>query len=222
MLRGVSWPVDLETPPDSWSLIVTQRMAGKGVYGWMMAVLVAVPVIAQEHGDEPNLFLSSDIGNAFWSLVIFGLVVLLLGKFAFKPILNLLQQREAMIHDALVEAKREREEADQLLAQYRAQVDRAREEATGIVEEGKHDAETVRQRIHEEARQEATAMIERAKREIQLATDDAVKRVYDMTADVSVNIAGGIIGKELSAADHERFVSESLERIKASDEARFN
>ncbi len=188
-------------------------------------MILAVPVVAAEgqaHGEDPDVFLSSDIGNSLITLIIFGLVVFFLGKFAWPAVLNVLQQREDMIHNALVEAKREREAADELLARYQEQIDRAREDATELVEEGKRDAEAVRERIHAQAKQEADQMIDRARREIQIATDDAVKKLYDMTTDVAVRVAGSVISKELSPADHADLVRESLERMRASDEARFN
>ncbi|MBN2445088.1 MAG: F0F1 ATP synthase subunit B [Phycisphaerae bacterium] len=198
-----------------------RTMAPRLVLWFAVAGVMALPAMAQHGEATPSIF-AGDLGNALITLVIFVTVVVVLGKIGWKPVLNLLQQREQTIHDSLVEAKRERAEADKLLADYRAQVDRAREEATSIVEEGKRDAEGVRQRIHEDARKEADKMIARAKREIQLAADDAVKGLYDKTAEIAVAVAGSVIHKELSADEHKQFVRESMERIKASEDARFN
>ncbi len=194
------------------------------VYVGLIALGVVGSASAAEAEGQGGLaiFLSSDIGNALFTLVVFGIVIFLLGKFAWGPILRGLQQRESVIHDALVKAKHEREEADKLLAEYRAQVDRAREEATAIVEEGKRDAEAVARRIQEEARQEAEKIAERAKREITLAKDDAVKELYDRTADIATSIAGQIIRKELSAQDHAELVRDAVEQIKQAENARLN
>ncbi len=169
-----------------------------------------------------QIFLGTDVGNAIFTLIVFITVIAILGKFAWKPILSGLEKREQVIYDALVEAKRERQEADALLRQYKEQIEQARQEATAIVEEGKRDAETVRQRIHTEAREEADQMIDRARREIQLATDSAVKELYDRTADIAVNVAGKIISKELTPGDHAQLVQQSLERIRESDRAKLN
>jgi F-type H+-transporting ATPase subunit b len=100
-----------------------------------------------------------------------------------------------------------------LLADYRAQLDRARQEATALVEEGRRDGNVVRQRIQEETKREAAEMLERARREIKLATDTAVKEIYDQTAELAVQVAGRIIQKELSAGDHQELVAESLNRM---------
>ena len=194
----------------------TQRMR----FALLAAAASAGPAFAAEAG-EPSIF-SGDIGNFIFTLIIFVIVVTVLGKFAWKPVLRVLQQREQMIHDALVEAKRERAEADKLLARYQQQVDHAREEATAIVEEGKRDAEAVRRRLHEEAQREAGEMIERAKREIRLATDAAVKDVYDLAGRLAVDVAGQVLQAEVSPDKHRQLVQDALGRISAADNARRN
>lgn len=131
--------------------------------------------------------------------------------------LKVLNERARTIHDSLENARREREEAERLLAQYQSRLDKAREDAAAIVEEGRRDGEAVRQRIHEEARQQASEIIERARREIRLATDAAVKELYDQTAELAVKLAGGIIRKELSPEDHRRLIAESLDRMRSAD-----
>ncbi len=137
----------------------------------------------QEHGGggENNLF-AGDVGNAIWTLVIFGLVVFVLGKFAWGPILNTLQARESFIHEALEKAKRDRDEAEARLREYEERLAAARAEATAIVDEGRRDAEVVKRRIEEDAKAEADKMIERAKREIQIATETATKELYRRSA----------------------------------------
>ena len=177
-----------------------------------IALAAAAPALAAGEG-EPNIF-AGGIGNVVITLIIFGSVVLILGKYAWPPLIKVLDDRQNAIRESLENAKREREASEELLKQYQEKIDSSREEATAIVEEGKRDAEDVRRRIHEEARSEANQMVERAKREIQLATDTAVKELYDKTAELSVRVAAGIIRKELSARDHEGLVTESLERMK--------
>ena len=75
----------------------------------------------------------------------------------------------------------------------------ARAEATGIVEEGRRDAEVLRSRIEQEAREESERMVERAKREIQIARETAVKELYDLTGVLATSIASHIVGREIKA-----------------------
>ena len=108
-------------------------------------------------------------------------MLVVLGKFAWGPILKALQARESFIHDALAKAKRDRDEAEARLREYEERLATARAEATAIVDEGRRDAEVVKRKIEEAAKVEADKMIERARREIQLATVTATKELYDLS-----------------------------------------
>ncbi len=161
---------------------------------------------------SPNPF-SGDVGNAIWTLVIFGFVLIVLGKFAWGPILGALQKREDFIRDSLEKAKNDREEAEARLKEYSDKIETARSEATAIVEEGRRDVEVVKRQIEEDAKKEADAIIDRAKREVGLATDTAVKELYDLSARIATEVASRIIRKELSPKEHERLISESIEEL---------
>lgn len=166
------------------------------------------------HGTEAGVNpFAGDVGNAIWTIVIFVLVLVVLGKFAWTPILGALQKREDYIRDALEKAKRDREEAEARLREYIQKVEAARAEATAIVQEGRRDAEVLKQRLEEKAHEEADAMMARAKREIQIASDTAVKNLYSLTANLATDVASRIIRKELTAADHERLVAEAIEEL---------
>jgi len=181
-----------------------------GLFG-LLAVSVAGAADPAEGG--ANLF-AGGIGNAIVTLVIFGTVVGILGKYAWPRLLRVLDERERAIRRSLEDARREREQAQRLLEEYQRQLEQARTQASAIVEEGRRDAEAVRRRIQDEARAEADAMIARARREIQLATDAAVKELYDRSADLAVEIARSILRREVSAEMHRELIAESLERIR--------
>src|SRR3990172_3198914 len=104
------------------------------------------PAVGSEGGEGPSLF-TGDLGNVFWSLVTFFAVLVVLGKFAWKPILGALQKREDFIRECLAQAKRDRDEAEKRLKEYSEKIVAARSEATPIVEEGRRDAEVVKRRI---------------------------------------------------------------------------
>src|SRR5215213_1566620 len=113
---------------------------------FLTSFVLAAPVLAQEHGaQEPaaNNPFAGDIGNALWTLVIFGLVVVVLGKFAWGPLLRGLQAREEFIRESLEKARIERETAEIRLREYEERLATARAEATAIVEEGRRDADAV-------------------------------------------------------------------------------
>ncbi len=166
-------------------------------------------------GGTANPF-AGDVGNAIWTLVIFVLVLIVLGKFAWGPILSALQQREDFITDSLASAKKDRSEAEARLAEYTAKLDEARAEATKMVDEGRRDAEVLKRKIEEDAKAEADNILDRARREIGVATDTAIKELYDVSGKLAVDIASKIIRKELDAGQHSRLIAESIDELNAS------
>ena len=177
-----------------------------------MVILPLAPALGSEGAEGPNLF-TGDLGNILWSLITFACVLLVLGKFAWGPVLNALQKREDFIRDSLEQAKRDREEAEARLREYSDKLVQAKAEATSIVEEGRRDGDALKRKIEEDAKSEASKMIERAKHEIGIATRTAVKSLYDLSGELAVNIASRIIRKELNPKEHERLISESIEEF---------
>lgn len=182
----------------------------------------ATSAFASDEGVEhvsPTLF-TGDLGNIFWSLITFGAVLLVLGKFAWGPLLGALKKREDFIRDSLEQAKKDREGAEARLKEYEQRLQTAREEATAIVEAGRRDAEVVKQTIQQSAKTEADAMLDRAKREIGIATETAVKELYSLTGKLATEVASRIIAKELDATEHERLIAQSIEELQGVGDGR--
>ncbi len=176
---------------------------------WAPAVLAAPAGDDHDGGGGTNIF-AGDLGNILWTLLVFGLVVFVLGKFAWGPLLETLQKREDFIRESLQSAKSDREAAEERLREYEERINQARAEATAIVEEGRRDGEVLRQRIEEDARAEADKIIDRSRREIDIARETAVKELYELSARLATDLAGKIVGRELRAEDHERMIRESI------------
>ncbi|MFO0973875.1 MAG: F0F1 ATP synthase subunit B [Phycisphaerae bacterium] len=157
--------------------------------------------------------LSGDIGNVFWTLAIFAVLLVILRATAWGPIRAALQRREQFILDSLSTAKKEREDSQRLLAEYTRKLDQARADASAIVEEGKRDAEAVRKRINDEARAESAAMLERAKRELSIARDDAVKQLYQQSVELAALMAGKLVKKQLSVDDQRGLLNDALAEL---------
>ncbi|HVP09595.1 MAG TPA: F0F1 ATP synthase subunit B [Phycisphaerae bacterium] len=181
--------------------------------GMALCVLCATApaVLASSEGEnaEPSLF-AGDFGNAFWTLLIFLLLLAVLAKWVWPSVLQGLQRREKFIRDSLTSAKSERQEAQRLLTEYKETLKRAQLEATRIVDEGRRDAEAVKKNILAETKVEGDAMISRARREIELARDDAVRQLHDQTVLLATTIAGKIVRKELTPGDHKKLLDEAL------------
>ena len=180
----------------------------------MMIFSVAEGMAAEGGGN--NLF-AGDVGNVFWTLLIFILVIVVLGKFAWTPLLNGLQQRERFIRSSLEEAKRDREQAEARLQEYEQRLAQAKTEASDIIDQARGEAESLRTRLEQQARDESESMLERAKREIDIAKQAAVKELYNTSAGLATELAGKILERELDAKDHDRLIQSSIREIENLD-----
>jgi F-type H+-transporting ATPase subunit b len=198
-------------------------MRSKTAAATIAVAFAALPALAREHGEEAAATglspFAGNVGNAVWTLVIFVLVVVVLGKFAWKPILKALQDRESFIHDALAAAKRDREQAEARLKEYTDRLVGARTEATAIVDEARRDAEVVKRKILEEAHDEQRKELDRAKREIALAKETAVKELYTLSAKLTTEVASRVLRREVNAADHERLIKDAIAELGSAKNA---
>jgi F-type H+-transporting ATPase subunit b len=178
-----------------------------------LVVFAAAPAYAQEHAEPALSPFAGNVGNAIWTLGIFLVVVVLLGKFAWGPILSLLQQREEFIRKSLADAKRDREEAEARLKDYTQQIRNARAEAQTIIEEARRDAARLRDELRGKAQAEAEGLITNAERHIQLETARAVQQIRAEAVDISVQIASKLIQRNLSADDNAKLIADTLQQI---------
>jgi len=175
----------------------------------------SLSVAAQEHEVQLSPF-AGNVGNAVWTLAIFVIVVILLGKFAWGPVLGLLQQREEFIHRSLSDAKRDRDEAEARLKEYAAKLQSAQREAVGIIEEARRDAERLRDELRERAKSEADTLIKNAERQVQLETSRALQQIRKEAVDLSVTIASKLLQRNISQADNERLINDAMKQIEST------
>lgn len=165
-----------------------------------------------EHGETQSLF-AGDFGNVFWTVLIFVGLLWVLGKYAWRPMLEALSRREQFIRQTVESARKERSEAERMLAEYRSLMAKSKAEAQAILEQGRQDAEAARQRLHAQAQGESEQMIQRARQEITLSKQSALQDLQNVAADLSVSVASKIIQRNLSPADQQRLVEESLKQL---------
>ena len=180
------------------------------------AALAAAPAWASEaaeHGGATGGPFEGNIGVALWTLVIFAVVIFVLGRFAWGPILGGLQEREKFIRESLQKAKADREAAEARLKEYNDKMIAARGEATAIVDEARRDADEVKRRIEAEARSEANLMLERARREIGIAKETAVKELYILAARLTTQAASKVLRREIQPSDHERLIRDAMQEL---------
>ena len=158
--------------------------------------------------------LKVDPGLLLWTIITFLVLLLILWKAAWKPIVEALDARAEKVRDDIESAEKNRLETERLLAQHRDLMGKSKEEAAQIIAEGRSDAEALKNSILEKANAEAKDVIERAKREISMAKDKALSELKSDVVALSTEIASKVIAKNLNPDDQKAFIEEALTKIR--------
>lgn len=153
---------------------------------------------------------------ALWSFAVFVLLMLLLTRFAWKPIMDGLEKREQGIADTIAATQRAHDDAKRMLESYERRLAEASDEVRGLLEEARRDAEATKQAIVTEARKAAEDEQARAKREIGLATDDALSKIAERAGELAVDVAGKFLRQKLSADDQQQLIRDSVASIRST------
>jgi len=150
---------------------------------------------------------------AVWTAVVFVLLLLVLGRFAWGPIADGLEKRESRIAGEIRAAEKANSDAKDLLSEYHQKLSLAGDEVRQLIEQAKRDAEVAGQKIVERAREEADAEKRRAVADIELATAGALKEMAERSADLAVSLAGKIVQQRLSASEHSALINEAVAKF---------
>ena len=148
------------------------------------------------------------IGLVFWMLVTFSILIFILTKFAWKPILAMIKEREQTIENSLNEANKARSEMSQLVAKNEELLNQAKEERNKILHEAREAAEKIKTELLEKAQKEAEGKIQMAFREIEIQKKAAITEVKNSVGLMALDIAEKVIRKELkSTNEHVDYVN---------------
>jgi F-type H+-transporting ATPase subunit b len=177
------------------------------------AVTTAHTEAASGHGAEHASSGPAEFGIWLSTLLAFAIAFFILKKFAFPKIIEALDARNEKIEGDLKNAELTREEAEKLLAEYKAQLEEARTEAKKIMDEGKALGENLRKETIEKAQQEANQLIARAQEEIGREKDKAIKELQSQIADISIEVASKVIQKSLSKEEHSQLIDQYVSEV---------
>lgn len=183
-----------------------------------MNLIYFVVQAADEAAHEPGVF-NINLGVSAWTFIIFIMLMILLARFAFPPILGYAAAREKRIQDALDEARRHREETERLLEEQRAELERARQQAQLMIAEGKAGAERVREDMIQRARGEQQELLERAKREIAGERDLAIESLRRETVELAMAAAARLVGHRVDSAADRKLVTDYLQELDVPPDA---
>jgi len=156
-----------------------------------------------------NIFaISWDLG--LWTLIVFVLLLVILRKMAWGPMLTGLQKREDNIKSALEEAKRSNEESQKLRTQMAAQMAEAQEKVKAVLDEARRDAQSTADDLITKAKGEILADRQRLHREVELAKSQALEAISNRTAELATLVASKALGRSVEIQDQHRLVEEAI------------
>ena len=154
-----------------------------------------------------------DPGLFVWTILTFLLLVFVLAKFAWKPLLKMLQDREDMIRSSLEDAEKAKSELERLNEESEAIMAKARSEAQSILADGKAAAEKVKDDIIAKSKEQANKIREDAGNQIQVEKDKAISEIKKEVVNLTLSVAEKLIQKNLSDADNKSLIEESLKKV---------
>jgi F-type H+-transporting ATPase subunit b len=155
-------------------------------------------------------------GLTLWAAITFLLLVVVLGKFAWGPIVKMLDEREKTIREAIESAKKERAEAERLLAEQKASLAAASREAAELAKRNQQEVETFRQELTAKARKEADDLVAGARKQIVEETAKAATTLRGMVADLAIEAAAKLVKANLDDKSQRQLVEDYLKQLPTS------
>jgi F-type H+-transporting ATPase subunit b len=163
-----------------------------------------------------NPLVQPDPGLYIWTIVTFLLLAALLGKFAWRPLLDALERRQQAIRKSLDDARQAREELERVNAESARILAEARAEADAIISRTRADATRVGEEMKQKARTDAENVVRHAERQIEMETSRALQKIRQEAIDISIAIASKLLQRNLSKEDNERLIDETFREIQAT------
>jgi len=191
--------------------VTTRKQISSSILATVL-VLLAMPAALHAAQDDINVF-SVDFGLMFWTWILFLLTVGILSWKAFPAIAKGLESRTASIEDAIQGAKGDRDEARRLLEEHQRQLDEARLEAKGILQEGRDAGERLREEILTQARAEHESLLEKARKEMAREREELVASVRRDAVDLSIAAAEQLIKEKLDDDGNRKLVRDYMTKL---------
>jgi F-type H+-transporting ATPase subunit b len=173
-------------------------------------------VAAAEGGGGGSALIQPEIGTIFWTVVTFLFLAFILGRFAWKPLLGALDERQRSIEGSLDQAKQERAEAEALLGEHKELVAQARRERAQVVAQGQEEAEKLKAEILDEAREQREHLLKQTEEQVQAGIAHAKQDLQRATADLAIQAAEKLLSRTLDDATHRKLVEDYLADLERS------
>ncbi len=172
---------------------------------------------AQGGAGGPNPLVQLDPGLFIWTILTFLILFFVLSKFAWKPLLTLLESRENTIKSSLEDAEKAKQELERLNTESEAIISEARSEAQSIRVEAKSAAEKIKADILAQAGEDAKKLRDETEKQIQVEKDKAIGEIRQEVVGLTITVAEKVIRKNLSKEDNQDLIEDSLKKLKGYD-----
>jgi F-type H+-transporting ATPase subunit b len=176
---------------------------------------LAHPLLAAEGAEQQPGLIDFDLSAIIWVLISFTIVLVVLYKSAWKNVLAGLKAREEKISGDIKEAEAARAKAEALLKDHMAKLAGADDQIRQMLNKAAGDGEKIAAAIHAQAQADAEAERDKTRKEIEAAKREAIRQVYEQAADMATAVASKIIGRNLTAADQQDLVNQTLGQLEA-------
>ncbi len=175
-------------------------------------VLIRILAGTEVEGEKFSL-MQIHPGTIIWTLIIFAVLLIVLSKLLWKPILKAVGERETRIREALEKADQAQADAHKALAGQKDMVEKQRKEAAEFMTRAKDDARRSGDEIIDKARREASEQTERARRQIEEEKNRAIEEVRTHAVDLALQAAGHLLGKSLDEASQRGIVKDYIDNL---------
>ena len=152
-------------------------------------------------------------GLIFWTLITFIILFFVLRKVAWGPVLDLVEDRERQINNAIEAARRERAEAEKMLAEQKTAIAEARKESAEMIRRSQSDMEAFKEQMMAEARKKAEEEMTNARRMIQEERTKAIAEVKGTAVDLALAAAEKLISERMDDAKHRQMAEQFIEQL---------
>ena len=163
-----------------------------------------------------NPLVQPDPGLYIWTIVTFLILLGLLARFAWRPLLQALEERQATIAKSLDDAQRARKELEQLHVESSRILAEARANAETILARTREDGNRLREEMKQKAQSEAQGIVRNAEKQIELETARALQQIRHEAIELSMTIASKLLQRQVTAADNERLIEETFRQLEST------
>ena len=160
-----------------------------------------------------NPLVQLDPGLFIWTILTFLVLLGVLAKFAWNPLLKMLKDREDLIRSSLEDAEKAQTELANLNAEREEIINKARSEAQSILSEGKVAASKLKDETLKAAKDQAKSILTDAEKQIRIEKHKAIEEIKSEVVDLSLSVAKKLIKKNISREDNQALIDESLENV---------